>query len=47
MTWYMTTVGRPAWVPTTQDCQLMPQYKADAHRLFMSGRSHVLLRGTA
>jgi len=43
MTWWMrSTSGRPLYAPETL-CGL-PQYKADAHRLFMAGRGDLLMR---
>lgn len=44
MTWWLSMVGSPVWVPTVEDFKSMPKYKAEAHRLFMAGTTVTLLR---
>ena len=42
--WWLTTVGKPVWVPSVRDFKFFPPYKGQAHRLFMSGYTKYLLK---
>ena len=43
--WWLTTVGKSVWVPSPRDFRFLPEYRAEAHRMFMSGETYWLLRG--
>lgn len=45
--WWLTTVGKAVWVPSKEEFKLLPEHSKQAHRLFMAGKTSLLLRGTA
>ena len=44
MAWWLTTARKRAWAPAPGDFKYLPAYRAEAHRMFLSGKGYWLLR---